>query len=325
MPVDTADFATLAVETVGLTKRFGARAAIEGIDLQVPRGSAFGFLGPNGAGKTTMIRTLLGLTQPNAGSMRLLGLPCPAERSQALRRVGAIVEEPRFHAQLSGRENLKIIAAARGPEVHARIGPSLDRVGLTERADDKVKRYSLGMRQRLGVARCLLADPLLLILDEPTNGLDPAGIHEFRLMIRAMVEEEGRTVFLSSHLLAEVERICDHAAIVDLGHVIAQGRIVDLVGGAERHELIVEVDNEERALGLLRDNDHVTGAHRFDDGLRVELAGGPEDAAAVNALLVSAGLAVSRLEPVRRTLEQRFLDVTSKLGESEEEGGGTRA
>ena len=322
MPVDIADFATLAVETVGLTKRFGARAAIEGIDLQVPRGSAFGFLGPNGAGKTTMIRTLLGLTQPNAGSMRLLGLPCPAERSQALRRVGAIVEEPRFHAQLSGRENLKIIAAARGPEVHARIGPSLDRVGLTERADDKVKRYSLGMRQRLGVARCLLADPLLLILDEPTNGLDPAGIHEFRLMIRAMVEEEGRTVFLSSHLLAEVERICDHAAIVDLGHVIAQGRIADLVGGAERHELIVEVDNEERALGLLRDNDHVTGAHRSDDGLRVELAGGPEDAAAVNALLVSAGLAVSRLEPVRRTLEQRFLDVTSKLGESEEEGEG---
>jgi len=239
------------------------------------------------------------------------------------------VEEPRFHPQLSGRENLKIIAAARGPEVHTRIGPSLDRVGLTERSDDKVKRYSLGMRQRLGVARCLLADPLLLILDEPTNGLDPAGIHEFRVMIRAMVEEEGRTVFLSSHLLAEVERICDHAAIVDLGHVIAQGRIADLVGGAERHELIVEVDDEERALGLLRDNDRVTGAHRSDDGLRVVLAGGPEDAAAINALLVSAGLAVSRLEPVRRTLEQRFLDVTSKLGESESEsegeGAGVRA
>ncbi len=321
MSVDTPDSATLAVETVGLTKRFGARAAIEGIDLQVPRGSAFGFLGPNGAGKTTMIRTLLGLTQPNAGSMRLLGLPCPAERSQALQRVGAIVEEPRFHPQLSGRENLKIIAAARGPEVDKRIGPALDRVGLTERADDKVKRYSLGMRQRLGVARCLLADPLLLILDEPTNGLDPAGIHEFRLMIRAMVEEEGRTVFLSSHLLAEVERICDHAAIVDVGHVIAQGRIADLVGGAERHELIVGVDNEERALGLLRDNDRVTGAHRSDDGLRVVLAGGPDDAAEINALLVTAGLAVSRLEPVRRTLEQRFLDVTSKLGETEEPGG----
>lgn len=313
---ETPRSAPLAVETIGLTKRFGSRVAIDGVDLQVPRGSAFGFLGPNGAGKTTMIRTLLGLTQPSAGSMRLLGHPIPAERSQALRRVGAIVEEPRFHPQLTGRENLKIIAAARGPEVRARIVPSLERVGLSERADDKVKRYSLGMRQRLGVARCLLADPLLLILDEPTNGLDPAGIHEFRLMIRAMVEEEERTVFLSSHLLSEVERICDHAAIVDAGHVIAHGPTAELAGAGDRHELIVGVDDEERALALLRGDDRVSDAHRSDDGLRVALAGGPEGAAALNALLVGHGLAVSRLEPVRQTLEQRFLDVTSRLGET---------
>jgi ABC-2 type transport system ATP-binding protein len=324
MSTDVPASAALAVETIGLTKRFGSRIAIEGIDLRVPSGSAFGFLGPNGAGKTTMIRTLLGLTRPNAGTIHLLGHPCPHERSQALRRVGAIVEEPRFHPQLSGRQNLQIIAAARGPDAQARIARSLERVRLTERADDKVKRYSQGMRQRLGVARCLLADPLLLILDEPTNGLDPAGIHEFRLMIRAMVEEEGRTVFLSSHLLSEVERICDHAAIVDAGHVIAQGDISELAGGGDRHELIIGVDDEERALALLRDHDRVIEAGRSDGALRVELAG-PGDAAAVNSLLVGAGLAVSRLEPVRQTLEQRFLDVTSKLREDADETAGVGA
>jgi ABC-2 type transport system ATP-binding protein len=216
-----------------------------------------------------MIRALLGLIRPTAGSMQLLGHPCPAEHAQALRRVGAIVEEPRFHPQLTGRENLRIIAAARSPDAYARIAPALARVGLAERADERVKRYSLGMRQRLGVARCLLADPLLLILDEPTNGLDPAGIHEFRLMIRAMVEQEGRTVFLSSHLLSEVERICDHAAIVDLGHVIAQGPIAELARGADRHELIVEVDDEQRALALLRAHERVREAHPSEDGLRL--------------------------------------------------------
>ena len=196
-----------AIETSGLTKRFGERTALDGVDLRVPRGCAFGFLGPNGAGKTTMIRTLLGLTHASAGSMHLLGHPVPAERAQALRRVGAIVEEPRFHMHLSGRENLRIVSAVRGPETAERIDPALARVGLSERAGEKVKSYSMGMRQRLGVARCLLADPLLLILDEPTNGLDPAGIQEFREMIRAMIEQEGRTVFLSSHLLDEVEKI----------------------------------------------------------------------------------------------------------------------
>jgi ABC-2 type transport system ATP-binding protein len=263
-----------------------------------------------------MIRTLLGLTRPTAGSIRLLGHPCPAERAQALRRVGAIVEEPRFHPQLTGRENLRIIAAARGPEVHARIAPALERVGLAGRADERVKRYSLGMRQRLGVARCLLADPLLLILDEPTNGLDPAGIHEFRLMIRSMVEQEGRTVFLSSHLLSEIERICDHAAIVDVGHVIAQGPIAELARGADRHELIVEVDDQQRALALLRAHERVSDVAPSEDGLRVALVGAG-DAAVVNAMLVGAGIAVSRLQPVRQTLEQRFLEVTSRLGESE--------
>jgi ABC-2 type transport system ATP-binding protein len=303
----------LAIETRGLTKRFGERAAIDGVDLRVPRGSAFGFLGPNGAGKTTMIRTLLGLTNASAGSMRILGHPVPADRATALQRVGAIVEEPRFHNHLSGRENLEIIAAARGPEVFARIAPALERVGLSERGEDKVKRYSLGMRQRLGVARCLLADPLLLILDEPTNGLDPGGIQEFRHMIRAMVEEEGRTVFISSHLLDEVEKICDAAAIVDRGKIVSQGAIAELAAGGAREELILGVDDVERALTQLERSDLVADAHRSDEGLRVVLAGAPQSAAALNAELVAAGIGVMRLEPVRHSLEQRFLEITARL------------
>ncbi|HXA54362.1 MAG TPA: ABC transporter ATP-binding protein [Solirubrobacteraceae bacterium] len=323
MPTDNGAGGAPAVETRGLTKRFGARAAIDGVDLCVPRGSAFGFLGPNGAGKTTMIRMLLGLTHPNAGSMSLLGHPVPAERAQALRRVGAIVEEPRFHPNLTGRENLRIVAAARGPEVRARIAPALRRVGLAERADEKVKKYSLGMRQRLGVARCLLADPLLLILDEPTNGLDPGGIQEFREMIRAMVEQENRTVFLSSHLLDEVEKICDHAAIVDRGKVIAQGPIAELAGGGDgaRNELIVGVDDVERALGALRGSEWVREARRSNEGLRVVLSGASDSAAQVNATLVHAGVGVMRLEPVRHSLEQRFLEVTTRLEGAGSDGG----
>jgi ABC-2 type transport system ATP-binding protein len=310
-----------AVETTGLTKRFGERVAIDQVDLRVPRGSAFGFLGPNGAGKTTMIRMLLGLTHASAGSMSVLGHPVPAERARALARVGAIVEEPRFHPHLSGRENLRIIAAVRGPQAHERIGPALARVGLADRAEEKVKKYSLGMRQRLGVARCLLADPLLLILDEPTNGLDPGGIQEFREMIRAMVEQEGRTIFISSHLLDEVEKICDHAAIVDRGKIITQGAIAELAEGSTQHELIVGVNDPERALVVLEGCEHARETHRSDEGLRVVLADmasmtAADRSAAVNAALVGSGLAVSRLEPVRQSLEQRFLEVTSRLSDS---------
>ncbi len=302
-----------AIETSSLTKRFGQRTAVDGIDLLVPRGSAFGFLGPNGAGKTTTIRTLLGLTKASAGQMRVLGHPVPAERATALQRVGAIVEDPRFHPYLSGRENLGVVAAVRGPEAAERITPALERVGLSERADEKVKRYSQGMRQRLGVARCLLADPLLLILDEPTNGLDPGGIQEFREMIRAMVEQEGRTVFLSSHLLDEVEKICDAAAIVDRGKIVTQGPIAELAGGGARHELIVGVDDAERALGVLSSSELVREAHSSEEGVRVILSGDPDTAAQVNAMLVRAGVGVTRLEPVRQSLEQRFLEVTSRL------------
>ncbi len=302
-----------AIETTGLSKRFGERTAVDGVELLVPRGSAFGFLGPNGAGKTTTIRMLLGLTQASAGEMHVLGRPVPAERGIALQRVGAIVEDPRFHPYLSGVENLRIVAAVRGPEAAARIAPALSRVGLSERAADRVKNYSQGMRQRLGVARCLLADPLLLILDEPTNGLDPGGIQEFREMIRAMVEQEGRTVFISSHLLDEVEKICDAAAIVDRGKIITQGPIAELAEGGARHELIVGVDDAEQALSTLHTSELVREARRSDEGVRVILAGDARTAAQINAMLVRAGVGVTRLEPVRHSLEQRFLQITSRL------------
>jgi ABC-2 type transport system ATP-binding protein len=238
----------LAIEVHGLTKRFGERTALANLDLAVPRRSSFGFLGPNGAGKTTLIRLLLGLTRPSDGSMRLLGSPLPEGRRVALARVGAIVEEPHFHRFLTGRENLAIAAAAREPEAHGRIEGVLARVGLSDRADERVKSYSLGMRQRLGVARTLLADPELLILDEPTNGLDPAGIHEFREMIRGFVDE-GMTVLLSS-LLDEVEKICDHVAIVDRGRVVMQGSIAELRAEGEK-TVIVSTSDESRALAVL--------------------------------------------------------------------------
>jgi ABC-2 type transport system ATP-binding protein len=201
-----------AVEVHGLAKRFGARAAVDDVDLLVPRGSAFGYLGPNGAGKTTLIRLLLGLTKADSGTMSLLGVPVPALRARALAQVGAIVDEPRFHGHLTGRQNLKMLAAARGGDAEKQIGPALDRTRLAQRADDKVSAYSTGMRQRLGLAACLLADPQLLVLDEPMNGLDPAGMHEMRDLLRGLVDE-GRTVMLSSHLLDEVERTCDQVAM----------------------------------------------------------------------------------------------------------------
>jgi ABC-2 type transport system ATP-binding protein len=308
---------TNVVETSGLTKRFGDRVAVNDVDLRVPGGSAFGYLGPNGAGKTTLIRMLLGLTRASAGTMRLLGRPVPSDRAEALARVGAIVEEPRFHGHLTGRENLMVIAAARGPEAHSRIDGALARAGLAQRADERVKRYSLGMRQRLGVARSLLADPELLILDEPTNGLDPAGIHEFRTMIRGFVAE-GRTVLLSSHLLDEVEKICDEVAIVDHGRVVMQGSIAELAAGGEQTILIATSDDEQ-ALAVLAEHRAVASATAAPNGIRVRLQTDVESEPAADDIgrrLVFADLAIRRFEPARASLEQRFLEITSRLEEA---------
>ena len=303
------------IETEGLKKSFGDQVAVDGVDLRVPRGSAFGYLGPNGAGKTTLIRMLLGLTQPSAGTMRVLGRPMPKERSRALARVGAIVEEPGFHKHLSGRENLWTAAAAREPAAHLRIDSVLERVGLTGRADDRVGTYSQGMRQRLGIARCLLSDPEVLILDEPTNGLDPGGIQEFRALVRSWIAE-GRTLILSSHLLDEVEKICDHVAIVDRGRIVAQGSMSELSAGDDG-AITIGCDDPSKALGAIDANDSLSEVEEIANGLRVLLrpeASLEKVAAELNRQLVGAGISVYRLEPSHVSLEHRFLEITRRLG-----------
>jgi ABC-2 type transport system ATP-binding protein len=306
------------VETSGLTKRFGARTVVDRIDLRVPRGSAFGYLGPNGAGKTTTIRMLLGLTPADGGGMRLLGHPVPRERSAALTRVGALVEEPKFLDYLTGRENLRIVAAVRDAQADGRIDGALERVGLRDRANERVKRYSTGMRQRLGVARCLLADPELLILDEPANGLDPAGILEFRQMVGALVAE-GRTVMLSSHLLDEVEKVCDAVAILDRGRLVAQGPIAELSGEGSRSVVLHSIESG-RALTLVTGHPAVRSVEENGEGIRVVLGhvSTPEArsiAADLNRRLVEGGVPVFGIELPRVTLEERFLEITHRLQE----------
>jgi ABC-2 type transport system ATP-binding protein len=306
-----------AVETHGLTKRFGAKTPVNGVELLVPRGSAFGYLGPNGAGKTTLIRVLLGLTHADAGTMSLLGYPVPRHHAAALARIGAIVDEPRFHRHLTGRQNLRLLAAAREPAARDRIAPALERVGLAHRADDRVSTYSMGMRQRLGVAACLLPDPQLLILDEPMNGLDPAGMAAIREMILSLVAE-GRTVMLSSHLLDEVERTCDAVAIVDHGSIIRQGPISELLAGAL---LAVQVECSEpgRARALLAGTTPGARVEAAPEALGLEItlpAGTGRDVIAeINRVLVGSGISVYRLQPVQASLESWFLQVTSRLGD----------
>jgi ABC-2 type transport system ATP-binding protein len=302
------------VQTDGLTKRFGDTIVVGDVDLRVPRGTTFGYLGPNGAGKTTLIRMLLGLVRPTRGRAKLLGLPVPAERRQALARVGAIVDEPRLNGHMTGRQNLWALAAAREPEAHARIDAALERVGLRDRADDPVSKYSMGMRQRLGIAACLIADPELLILDEPMNGLDPAGMLEFRELIRSLVAE-GRTVVLSSHLLDEVEKTCDAIAIVDRGKVVAHGRIDELTAGAV---LRIECSDPARAAVLLRLRADVEGVREEGDELFVQLATAEPRAvtAYIAYVLFDAGFQLYRLQLDHGSLEQRFLEITSRLGEA---------
>ncbi|MCU1363174.1 MAG: type transport system ATP-binding protein [Acidimicrobiaceae bacterium] len=317
MSVTTSDEAlsdSYALETHGLIKRFGASTAVDGVDLRVPRGSAFGYLGPNGAGKTTLIRVLLGLTRADGGSMSLLGYSVPRHRDQALVRVGAIVDEPRFSGHLTGRQNLQILAAAREPEAPGRIDASLERVGLSHRANDRVSKYSMGMRQRLGVASCLLGDPQLLILDEPMNGLDPAGMQDMRAMIRSFVAE-GRTVVLSSHLLDEIERTCDAVAIVDHGKVIRQGPIAELLAGTPL-ELQVECSTPPHALALLKETNLDAAISVNDGGLTLVFAANTnrEVIAEVNRVLVEGGVSVYRLQADQASLESWFLEVTSRLG-----------
>lgn len=302
---------SLIIETSGLTKRFGRRLAVENLDLAVPRGCAFGLLGHNGAGKTTLIRLLLGLTRPDTGTVAVSGRRLEECREAVLASVGAIIEEPRFHSHLTGRENLRVVAAVRGPEADARIEPALARVGLSARGDDRVGAYSQGMRQRLALARCLLADPGLVILDEPMNGLDPGGILELRMMIRDLVDE-GRTVLLSSHLLDEVEKTCEAAAVIDGGRMIAQGPIRELLAD-DLAALDIACDDPQAAVDLLDGHPAVTRARLTDDGVRVYLSD-RNAVGAINTRLVTAGIVVLRSAPVQASLEDRFLRLTSRAG-----------
>jgi ABC-2 type transport system ATP-binding protein len=290
----------------GLRKRYGAIDAVDGLDLVVERGELYGFVGPNGAGKTTTIRMTLGLILPTAGEVEVLGERVGPGAPPPLERVGALVEEPAFWRFLSGRTNLEYLARAGGSaagtrERLGRVGEVLGRVGLTDAAEKKVKAYSQGMRQRLGIALSLLGRPELLVLDEPTNGLDPTGMREVRGLLRELADA-GTTVFVSSHLLAEVEAMCDRVGVMARGRLVAEGPPGTLRGVAIRHRL--EVDDPDRAVRALRSIPGVT-AESVPGGIRVRTEDGATPAE-VNASLVRAGIRVSALVPERDTLEDVF-------------------
>ena len=276
-------------------------------------GRVFGFLGPNGAGKTTAISVILGLLAASAGRVELFGIDSRNELSAALRRVGAIVENPAFYPHLSGRDNLRVWGAVAGGVTRARIDETLEIVGLRDRAGDKARRYSLGMKQRLGLAAALLNNPELLILDEPTNGLDPAGIREFRQLFRDLAAH-GKTIFVSSHLLSEVEQMCDEVAILKEGRLIAQGEVGDLMNRKEG--LLLRATDQDRAATVLGGLSWVKSVRADDDGsLLIEA---PLDLAAeVSRALAAHEVWVAELRPQESTLEQFFLEVT---GEAKTDG-----
>jgi ABC-2 type transport system ATP-binding protein len=306
-----ADATGLAVATVGLAKRFGSQLAVAGIDLAVPRGSIYGFLGPNGSGKTTTIRMLLGLIQPTSGSQRLLGVGMPAGANAVLPRVGSLVEGPAFYPQLSGRANLARLDAAdrtASPRTAtARIETALDRVGLLAAAGKRYRAYSLGMKQRLAIAAGLLQPRELLILDEPTNGLDPQGTREVRTLIRE-IAADGTTVFVSSHLLAEVDQICSHVGVMRAGQLVFQGTLEEMRGRGTPRILVRTAEPEKAAqvlagLGLA----DVTVAGRE---VTAQLGGqAPET---VCAELVHAGVPVAGLDTPRASLEDLFVELTGE-------------
>jgi ABC-2 type transport system ATP-binding protein len=302
--------AELALASTGLTKQFhGGQLAVDGIDLAVPSGSVYGFLGPNGSGKTTTIRMLLGLIQPTSGSHDVLGLPMPAAQAAALPLVGSLVEGPAFYPHLSGRANLARLDAAdrtaNPATMRDRIERALDRVGLLAAADKRYRAYSLGMKQRLGIATSLLRRRQLVILDEPTNGLDPQGTREVRSLIRE-IAADGTTVFVSSHLLAEVEQICTHVGVMRTGKLVYQGPLADLRGQAR---LLVRTPQPDQAAAVLQDLG-LTGVTHAGHEVRADLGSMlPE---VINERLVRAGVPVAGLETPRRSLEDEFVELTGE-------------
>jgi ABC-2 type transport system ATP-binding protein len=290
------------VQTRGLTKRYGKRiVAVENLDLTVKRGEVYGFLGPNGAGKTTTLRMLLGLIRPSSGTATVLGKEPGAPAGLA--KIGALVESPAFYPYLSGRDNLRVMARYAGAP-RSRIPEVLEQVELSGRAKDKFRKYSLGMKQRLGVAAALLKDPELLILDEPTNGLDPKGMADMRDLVRRL-GQGNRTVLLSSHLLGEVEQICDRVGVIRRGKLVAQGTLSELRGG---EGLLVRAEPLDKARFIAARLDGVEEANVLDGVLRLTVD--PARAAEINRKLVAAGLDVSELRPAEQSLEEVFLELT---------------
>ena len=292
-----------AIETKGLTKAYGAMVAVDHLSLTVNRGEIFGFLGPNGAGKTTTMRMLLGLIRPSSGSATVLGMDIASRLPDILAHTGAIIENPTFYPYLSGYDNLRAMARLTGTRI-SRVTDILDLINMTDAAARPFRTYSLGMKQRLAVGAALLHDPELLILDEPANGLDPAGIVEMRDLMRAL-KAEGHTVLISSHVLHEIEQICDRIAILSRGRVVVQGRVADLLGGRDVLEVCVEpLDQAEHVLaGALGE-----AVSRNGDRLLVAL---PQARGAdVTRILADQGLYLSSLHAQEQSLEQYFLDVT---------------
>jgi ABC-type multidrug transport system ATPase subunit len=296
----------MVIETTDLTFKFGSQTVVDSLSLQVPQGSIYGFLGPNGAGKTTTIKLLLNLLQNSQGNIKIFGLDFKNNRTQILSQIGSLIEQPAIYSHLTGRENLINRAILLQVE-HKRVDEMLQLVQLTAAADKKAGNYSLGMKQRLGIALALLPDPKLLILDEPTNGLDPNGIIEIRELLKRLTKEQGKTVFISSHLLAEIERMATHVAIINKGKLLFQGELKHLET-LSQPLVRIETNNTVEAADLLTKSGH-TVAEINDDNLAVVYKS-KEDTGAVNSLLNQAGLSVYSIHKVQKDLENLFLNIT---------------
>lgn len=295
----------VVLQTKGLSKTFGRIEAVKNLNLELRRGEVFGFLGPNGAGKSTTVGMILGLIAPTAGSIELFGVKQDGHRWPALRRIGAIVEEPAFYPYLSGWDNLAVLAKSIGDIPKSKITEVLERVGLLDRAKDQYGHYSMGMKQRLGIASTLLRDPELIILDEPTNGLDPAGTKEIRDLIPKLAHE-SRAILLCSHLLHEVEMVCSHVAIIKQGTVIVDAPIKELL--SQGSVLQIKVNDVEKATAILSSLSWIKSVKKEGDYLIVDV---PQDRSAdVNLALAQKGILVSELVNRTASLESIFLQLT---------------
>jgi ABC-2 type transport system ATP-binding protein len=303
------DVTTAVLTTHGLSKTYGSRSAVSDLDLEVRRGEVFGFLGPNGAGKTTTIRMALGLVRPTAGHVEILGRDVQRHRAEVLPRVGAVVETPALYPYLSARDNLRAFAHLLGGVPAARLDEVLGMVGLTDRQRSRVRTFSTGMRGRLAVAVALLNDPDLLVLDEPANGLDPAGIVEMRDLLRGLAAS-GKTVFISSHVLGEVQQICDRVAIISLGRLVRLAPVAELVGS--HGEFALRLDDPAPALELLR-GQAWAGTVRVEDGAVVAASPTGRGRDLVR-FLAQAGIWADTIDERQRNLEEIFLSLTGATG-----------